>query len=240
LKKILMAVLVIAVVGCKGKAGPVGATGSTGDTGSKASNVYTARFQTGVYPSAAYNGTTWNRIDSANPGTSYANDGNLIFANNSTAEKSALLVKFNIAGLIPSNATLTTAAIELVATAPTSLTGPVTIGVHGIGGYAWTYQANWNREDGSGYWGITTFGSNCYGSAMGTAVLPVSYTGATNRIGLDVSTATITAWMNGTNYGLAIVSENMGADAANGTAVFSTPTDSNVSYRPVLEVNYTL
>jgi hypothetical protein len=75
---------------------------------------------------------------------------------------------------------------------------------------------------------------------MGTAVLPVSYTGATNRIGLDVSTATITAWMNGTNYGLAIVSENMGADAANGTAVFSTPTDSNVSYRPVLEVNYTL
>jgi hypothetical protein len=74
---------------------------------------------------------------------------------------------------------------------------------------------------------------------MGTAVLPVSYTGATNRIGIDVSTATIAAWMNGTNNGLAIVSENEGSDAV-GSVVFSAPNDSTVSYRPVLEVNYTL
>jgi hypothetical protein len=245
LKKILMAMLLVAVVGCKGKTGPTGATGATGTTGptgtsgTNTSNVYTARFQTGVYPSTAYAGVTFNRIDSLNASTNYPNDGKLIFASTSTGEKSALLVKFDIAGLIPSNATLTTAAIELVTTSATTLTGAVTIGVHKIGGYGWTYQASWNREDGSVYWGISPFGSNCYGSVMGTAVLPVSYTGATNRIGIDVSTATIAAWMSGTNNGLAIVSENEGTDAT-GSVVFSAPNDSNVSYRPVLEVNYTL
>jgi hypothetical protein len=240
MKKILVLICVLATLGCKGKTGPTGVSGTNGTNGSNSSNVYTARFQTGVDPSTSYNGTTWNRIDSANPGTSYVNDGNLILANTLTAEKSALLVKFDIAGLIPSNATITTSAIELVANTSTTLTGPATIGVYKIGGYGWTYQATWNREDGSVYWGTSPFGSNCYGSAMGTAVLPVSYTGATNRIGLDVSTATIAAWMNGNNTGLAIVSENMGADTSTGTVVFSTPTDSTVSYRPVLEVNYTL
>jgi hypothetical protein len=245
MKKILILLLVVFVIGCKGKngadgaTGPTGATGSTGTNGSDTTNVYTARFQTGVYPSTSYSGTTWNRIDSVNAGTIYSNDGKMIFSNTSAGEHSVILVKFNIAGLIPSNATLTTAAIELVANTSTTLAGPVTIGVHKIGGYAWTYQANWNCEDGSGMWGGSHFGSNCYGSVMGTAVLPVSYTGATNRIGLDVSTATITAWMNGDNTGLAIISENEGADST-GSVVFSTPTDSTVSYRPVLEVNYTL
>jgi hypothetical protein len=243
---ILIFVLAIGLsVGCKGKTGPTGANGTNGNNGSNGTNgsdttnVYTSRFQTGVDPSTAYAGVTFNRIDSLNATGIYSNDGKLIFANTSTGEISALLVKFDIAGLIPSNATLTTAAIELVANTSTTLGGPVTIGVHKIGGYGWTYQTSWNREDGSGMWGISHFGSNCYGSVMGTAILPVSYTGATNRIGLDVSTATITAWMNGDNTGLAIVSENQGADST-GSVVFSTPTDSTVSYRPVLEVNYTL
>ena len=243
---ILLLVLVIGfTVGCKGKTGPTGANGtngsngSNGTNGSDTTNVYTARFQTGVDPSTAYAGVTFNRLDSVNAGTIYSNDGKLIFSNTSAGEHSVILVKFNIAGLIPSNATLTTAAIELVSNTSTTLAGPVTIGVHKIGGYAWTYQASWNSEDGTVYWGYSIFGSNCYGSVMGTAVLPVSYTGATNRIGLDVSTATINAWMNGDNTGLAIVSENQGADST-GSVVFSAPNDSNVSYRPVLEVNYTL
>jgi len=245
MKKILVLLLVVFAIGCKGKngvdgaTGPTGATGSKGTNGSDTTNVYTARFQTGVDPSTTYAGVTFNRLDSVNAGTIYSNDGKLIFSNTPAGEHSVILVKFNITGLIPSNATLTTAAIELVSNTSTTLTGPVTIGVHKIGGYAWTYQASWNSSDGSVYWGYSIFGSNCYGSVMGTAVLPVSYTGATNRIGLDVSTATIATWMNGDNTGLAIVSENEGSDAM-GSVVFSAPNDSNVSYRPVLEVNYTL
>jgi hypothetical protein len=250
MKKLSILILALAIVlsvGCKGKTGPTGANGTNGNNGSNGTNgsdttnVYTARFQTGVDPSTSYSGTTWNRIDSVNAGTIYSNDGKLIFSNTSVGEHSVILVKFDIAGLIPSNATLTTAAIELVANTSTTLVGPVTIGTHKMGMAPWTYQASWNSSDGSVYWTSTgqIFGSYCYGSVMGTAVLPVSYTGATSRIGLDVSTATITAWMNGDNTGLAIVSENEGADST-GSIVFSTPTDSTVSYRPVLEVNYTL
>jgi hypothetical protein len=239
MKKLILIMLVILTIGCKGKTGPAGVSGTNGTNGTTPSTFYTTRFQTGVEPSSSYAGVTFNRVDSLNADTAYSNDGSLILADSSTAEESALLVKFNIAGLIPSNATLTTDAIELVATSSTTLAGPVTIGVHKIGSYAWTYQASWNRFNGSSLWSLSTFNSNCYGSVMGTAVLPVSYTGATNRIGIDVSTATIAAWMNGTNNGLAIVSENEGSDAV-GSVVFSAPNDSTVSYRPVLEVNYTL
>jgi hypothetical protein len=243
MKKILLAFALVAVVlgGCKGKTGPAGASGANGTDNPSKTNVYTTRFQTGVEPSNSYSGITWDRLDLNSQETSFTNDGNLFTGISSTEDVSAILVKFNIAGLIPSNAILTTAAIELVSTSSTTLTGPVTVGVHSMG-YAWNNQADWHGNGSGALWGPQgqMFGSYCYGSAMGTVVIPTFYTGATNRIGFDVSTATIAGWMNGTNNGLAIVSENMGADTSTGTVVFSTPTDSNVSYRPVLEVNYTL
>jgi len=239
---LLLLCLGLVAIGCKGKTGPAGASGSSGPGGTNGttpSEFYTARFQTGVDPSTSYSGTTMNRIDSTNTTTSYPNDGSLIFASTSAGEQSAILLKFNIAGLIPSNATLQTAAVELVSTSSTSLSGPLTIGVHAISSYTWTFQATWSRFDGSMLWDYG-FGSTCYGATLDTAVLPASYTGGTNRIGLTLPIATITAWMNGTNNGLAIISEHAGADAATGTVVFSTPADSTASYRPVLEVNYTL
>jgi hypothetical protein len=239
MKKILVLLLVVFAIGCKGKTGPAGASGANGTDNPSKTNVYTARFETGAEPTDSYSGIIWDRLDSNSTEASFT-DGKLLTGISSNEDVSAILVKFDIAGLIPSNATLTTAAIELVSTSSTTLAGPVTVGVHSMLG-VWTIQADWHGNGTGTLWTPSgqMFVSSCYGSAMGTAVIPVSYTGATNRIGLDVSTSTIAAWMTGTNNGLAIVSENMGADAV-GTVVFSTPSDSNVSYRPVLEVNYTL
>jgi hypothetical protein len=69
-----------------------------------------------------------NRIDSVNTTTIYSNDGNMYFASAEANERSVVLVKFNIAGLIPTNAVIHSAIIEMVALGGTNLGGAVTVG----------------------------------------------------------------------------------------------------------------
>lgn len=224
----------VLMAGCKAKTGPAGPSGKDG---ADSSNVYTASFQTGVEPSSSYSGITWNRIDSANQATAYPNDGALLLSSSTTAERSAFLVRFDVGGLIPSNATLTTAAIELVSSSSTSLTASVTVGAHEVvSNYNWTYQVTWAYQNGVA---VRAFDSSCYGSTLGTCVIPSSYSGGTYRVGIPIPTSTVRDWMNGSNNGIAIISENMGHDST-GQAVFSTPSDSNLNFRPILMVNYTL
>lgn len=250
MKKFLLMVLVAGVCfGCKGKTGPAGVSGTNGTDGTDIpANLYTVVFTSGVSPSLGYAGVALNRVDSLNPATIYQNDGNLYFANSPSGEKSVLLVKFDIAGLLPANANIKSADLEMVAKSSTSLSGVVTVGVHEIKPISmclWNTNANWNTVDGSGMWGECNGGSPsnfalscCYG-VMGTYAIPTSFNGGTNRIGFSISTSTITDWLNGINNGLAITSENMGSDAP-GSVIFPEPTNSNLNIRPTLRVNYTL
>jgi hypothetical protein len=241
---LLLTVVFGGIFGCKGKAGPAGVSGTNGANGTSATSEYTAVFTNGVAPSSFYSGTTMNRIDSASPTTNYQNDGNVHFGG-SSGEVSAILIMFDITGLIPANATLESAVLELVANSSTSLGGAVTVGVHEMktSGCPWIMYCNWNTYDGATSWsgcgGVGVFNSGAYNTVMGSATLPTSYNGGTNRIGLAVSTSTISDWMAGNNNGLAVVSEHQGSDAT-GLAVFVAPNFANTDIRPTLKVNYKL
>jgi len=231
--------------GCKGSVGPAGADGVNGTSADRA---YLSVFTTGVSPSASYAGVTMNRIDSVNTTTIYSNDGNMYFASAEANERSVVLVKFNIAGLIPTNAVIHSAIIEMVALGGTNLGGAVTVGARELrtGSHcAWDSNAKWSDYNGIATWGAcnangwSLFNTTACESVMGTAVLTSAFNGGTNRIGLAIAPSAIRDWLAGDNNGVAIISEHEGADAA-GLAVFAAPNPADANLRPTLKVNYSL
>jgi signal recognition particle GTPase len=56
---------------------------------------------------------------------------------------------------------------------------------------------------------------------------------------LAIAPSAIRDWLAGDNNGVAIISEQEGADAA-GLAVFAAPNHADANLRPTLKVNYSL
>jgi len=247
----LIMVLGLLLAGCKGPTGTTGPTGLKGDPGTGI-QTFTKEFRAGAEPSTAYAGTTMNRVSSANVSTYYQNDGTLR-VNNTTTDISKVLIRFNLNGWIPSNATISSAVLELVTGTTTSIATATTVGLHdmsiasmvdGSPQCIWTTTCTWDNYStvlwaSCGGPGSITSGYNYNSTPSDTVSIPTSVNGTNIRLAWNVAPATVQKWLDtpAKNNGFAITSENEGADSA-GNIIFTAPNDSNPDIRPNLIVTY--
>jgi len=250
MKRLLPLAFALFLVGCKGPQGPAGPIGNQGNPGTGL-QTFTITFRNGVSPTTSYSGTSMNRVESGTANTSYAFDGTLL-VKSSTADISRVLIRFDLLNWIPSNATITGAALELVTDTSTSLGSTTTVGVHNMsipvmvdtGSCIWNPSATWNAY-GPTFWsacsgpGAFTPVYNYDATPIDTVSCTTALNGTNTRLAWNITPAIVQKWVAtpAKNNGLVLTSENEGANTA-GSIVFVAQNNPAWPNLPNLVVTY--
>jgi hypothetical protein len=233
--------LPILLLSCKGDKGPQGSTGPVG---------YSIIFQQNGGPTLAYTGAADNRIgDQYYKNYNYGGSGSLYFGNaaGSPDTRFRFLVKFDLAGYMPSNAEVTSANITLsLSPANAICTKGVTLSAYAIS-VPWqegTIASNPNTPDGSTWVSPTTTAQwvNQGGDFNNTPCGGPAYADASSTyVTVPISTATINTWRSNPSFnnGVMLVSVNELSGLDDYIAIF-TKEWTTVDQRPKLTVYYTL
>jgi len=232
--------------------GPAGPTGPPG-TGIQDFN---ATFKEGTLPYSGWAGTLFHWVDASAP-TSSPGVGEIVLKSGSTLSSfSRGLLKFTVSGVIPSNATVSGAVLQLTTKTATALpAGNHVLGIHDAsipamasGGCSWTSGATWERYNGAGNWGVCvggggnptiTRGIHYVDAAMDTlSVNSTTVNGATVLLAWNLDTAVVQGWVANPSNNLGMVlSFETETGLASGNITFWDNTGSDLQ-KPTLVVNY--
>jgi len=241
--------LILGFFGCD--PGPAGPTGPPG-TGIQDFN---ATFKEGTLPYSGWTGTLFHWVDASAP-TSVPGTGEIVLKSGATLSAfSRGLLKFNVSGAIPSNATISGAVLQLTTKTATSLpSGSHILGVHNAsipamasGGCSWTSGASWDDYNGSISWGFCTGAGNpsftrgvhYVNTAMDTlSVNSTTVNGNTVLLAWNLDTAVVQDWVANpsNNLGMALSFETE-TGLTSGNITFWDNTGSDLQ-KPTLVVNY--
>ena len=233
--------LPVVLVSCKGDKGPQGSTGSVG---------YSMIFQQNSGPTLAYSGAADNRIgDQYYLNLNVGGGASVYFGNAALSPDTRLrfLVKFDIAGYIPSNAAVTSANISLsLAPANAVCTRGVTLSAYAVS-VPWqegTIASNPSIPDGSTWVSPTTTALwvNPGGDFNNIACGGPAYADASSTyVTVPINASTINTWRSNPslNNGVILVSANELSGLNDYLAVF-TKEWTTIDQRPKLTVYYTL
>ncbi|MGA3286174.1 MAG: hypothetical protein ABSD46_01970 [Bacteroidota bacterium] len=232
---IFMAVLAFIISSCKG---------DPGSPGSFADNVFMAQFQQGILPSSAFNGVLDTYIVSGSRDNINADCANL-YLGRYGSDTTRIGFSCDLTSIPPEATivkaylTLTTNAVTVQGVTATAFAQPL-FWWPGSSGcnvtYASTYDAHWN-----GPWSTT--GGDLSRPMSDTS--SVSSTSSNRAITFELNTSIVRNWVrNGVsnspdaNYGLIIKSSNEASGSY--ITVYSSNNTTNISYRPILTVYYTM
>lgn len=253
--KRLFLVAMILLAGCKPKDGAVGPTGPSGAPGDAIPS-YQVVFKQSVSPIATFSGFTLTSPLQFSPTTANLNDGLIRTASAGQTIASRVLIRCDISGWIPQNATITSAVLKLTSTGTNISGASVTVGAFDVsipamvdsGSCIWTAAATWERYNGVILW------DNCGGATSGsvmvrgqqfaqdpmdTVIIPTTTGGQSLMWGWNLTPSVVQKWVNEPtkNNGIVLASVNEWNDSATGDIHFDNPSAST-QLKPELIVNY--
>lgn len=224
---ILAAVLAAVVSSCA-----IGDKGSTGPTGAGGGNFIAV--QEGMFPSAAYAGTSDARVRSDDPTTNFGSSTGLQLGVTDAGDLKRGLFKFDLTSItLPAGAAVTKAQLLIYCVDVYSNTPTFTM--HAVTANWDEAQVTWNDRVSATPWTITggTYSATAEGPAVGMGVAGKFYT-------FEISQATIQSWINtpATNYG--VIMKLADESVLDKELYIYTSETGTASLRPMLKVYYTL
>jgi hypothetical protein len=224
-----LAVLIAAfMTGCKGDTGPAGPTG------------YTAQFQNGMFPSAAYAGISAVQIGSDTGATSnYSALNPATLGYDDSPSRDRFIFKADVSSIVPANVIVTKAYLTVIST---GAYGTNTYTVYKLTRAFTAASATWEKYDGVNNW--TSAGGDFDAVSPVTSRVVNTY----GQTSFTLSNSLVQGWLASpsTNYGVLIKADESGSTLLGGSTVLNYFTfNSNAvsvaaASRPMLTVYYRL